>query len=69
VKEVLDMVKRITEIDFPVKIVGRRAGDPPELVADSSKLKKELRWKPKFDDLSCIIKTAWEWEKKLIGNQ
>jgi UDP-glucose 4-epimerase len=63
------MVKRVTGIDFPVKIVGRRAGDPPSLVADSSKLKKELNWEPKFDDLGYIIQTAWDWEKKINRNQ
>jgi UDP-glucose 4-epimerase len=34
------------------------------LVADSSKLKKNLKWKPRYDSLEYIIKTAWEWEKK-----
>lgn len=65
VKEVVDQVKKVTGIDFPVKYTDRRAGDPPILVADSSKLKNELGWTPKYDDLKYIIKTAWDWEKKL----
>jgi UDP-glucose 4-epimerase len=63
VKEVVEKIKKVTGIDFTAKEVGRRPGDPPALVADSSKLKKDLGWKPRFDSLDYIIKTAWEWEK------
>jgi UDP-glucose 4-epimerase len=69
VKEVVEKAKRVTAIDFPVREVGRREGDPPELVADSSRIRKELGWKPKHDDLGYIIKTAWDWEKKLHGRE
>jgi UDP-glucose 4-epimerase len=53
----------VTEIDFRVEETERREGDPPALVADSSKIKQRLNWHPKYDDLKYIIKTAWEWEK------
>lgn len=66
VKEVVEQVKKVTEIDFPVRYIGRRPGDPPSLIADSSRLKKELGWTPKYDDLEYIVRTAWEWEKKMI---
>lgn len=62
VKEVIDTVKRITGIDFKVMETDRRAGDPAEVIADSSKAKKILGWTPEYDDLDFIIKTAWEWE-------
>lgn len=65
VKEVVDTAKRVTGIDFPVEETGRRAGDPPALIADSAKLKRETSWSPKYNDLEYIVKTAWEWEKKL----
>jgi len=65
VKEVVDKVKEVTNVDFPVRYADRRPGDPPSLIADSTRLKKELGWAPKFDDLGYIIKTAWEWEKRL----
>jgi UDP-glucose 4-epimerase len=65
VKEVVDKVRSVTGIDFPVRYIERRPGDPPALVADPSRLKKELGWAPKHDDLGYIIKTAWEWEKKI----
>jgi len=64
VKEVVDTAKRVTGIDFPVEETGRRAGDPPALVADSSRLMQSTGWKPKYNDLDYIIKTAWEWEKE-----
>jgi UDP-glucose 4-epimerase len=67
VREVLQMVKSVTGIDFPVREVDRREGDPPALVADSARIRKELGWNPKHDDLEYIIRTAWEWEKKLHG--
>ena len=65
VKEVVETAKRVTGIDFPVEETGRRAGDPPALVADSTKLMRETGWKPRVNDLEYIIRTAWEWEKKL----
>lgn len=64
VKAVVDAAKKVTGIDFKVTIGPRRPGDPPELVADSGKLKKKLHWIPKYDNLEFIIKTAWEWERK-----
>lgn len=69
VKEVVTVAKKITGIDFTIEEIGRREGDPPALVADSSELKKHVGWKPKHDDLEFIIKTAWEWEKKLQRNK
>ncbi|MBE0427595.1 MAG: UDP-glucose 4-epimerase GalE [Nitrospirae bacterium] len=65
VKEVVERVKDVTGINFPVRHVGRRPGDPPVLVADSSKIRNELGWIPKYDNLDYIIKTAWDWEKKM----
>jgi UDP-glucose 4-epimerase len=65
VKEVVEAVKKITHTDFKAEEVERRPGDPPVLVADSSRLKSELNWKPIHADLDYIIMTAWEWEKKL----
>lgn len=67
VREVVDMAKKVTGIDFPVKETGRRAGDPPVLIADSSRIRKELGWQPSHDDLEYIIQTAWDWEKKRLA--
>jgi UDP-glucose 4-epimerase len=64
VREVIDVAKRVTGINFTVNDAERRAGDPPVLVADSSKMEQKLNWTPKYDSLEHIIKTAWEWERK-----
>jgi UDP-glucose 4-epimerase len=63
VSEVVSAVRKVTGINFKVVEAERRAGDPPELVADSSKLRSMMGWKPRYDDLDYIIRTAWAWEK------
>ncbi len=63
VREVIDTAKKVTGVDFPVEEVGRRAGDPPALIARNEKITRTLGWKPKYDDLDYIIKTAWDWER------
>jgi UDP-glucose 4-epimerase len=65
VREVVEKARKVTGIDFPVHETGRRAGDPPVIIADASRITRELGWKPMRDDLDYIIRTAWEWEKKL----
>jgi UDP-glucose 4-epimerase len=64
VREVIRSAKAVTGIDFRIEEAGRRPGDPTSLVADSTKAKNELGWKPKYDDLDFIIRTAWDWERK-----
>lgn len=66
VLEVINKVKQITGVDFPVRYAERRKGDPPELVADSTKIKKKLSWRPIYYDISFIINTAWKWEMNYI---
>ncbi|GLI54166.1 UDP-glucose 4-epimerase GalE [Thermodesulfovibrio yellowstonii] len=63
--EVVEATKRISGVDFKVIETSRREGDPPELVADSRKIKNTLNWMPKYDDIQYIVKTALEWERKL----
>ncbi|MDF2952848.1 MAG: UDP-glucose 4-epimerase [Thermodesulfobacterium sp.] len=64
VREVVSTVKKVTGIDFKVVETKRRAGDPPVLIADNSKIRKILKWEPKYDSLETIIKNAWHWELK-----
>lgn len=63
--QVISMVRKISNIDFKVTIKERRVGDADILVADAKKINKELGFSPKYSDLNTIIKTAWEWHKKL----
>lgn len=64
VLEVINTVREVAGVDFPVEFAGRRAGDPPALVADNRKIRERLGWQPRFDDLRRIIETAWQWEKR-----
>jgi len=63
VRDVIEVVKKVTETDLPVTVAERRAGDAPVLVADITKLKRTLTWVPKYDDIEYIVRTAWDWEK------
>ncbi|RXJ66837.1 UDP-glucose 4-epimerase GalE [Halarcobacter ebronensis] len=65
VKEIVNNVKEITSINFKVEVVERREGDPAFLVADNSKVLEKMKWRPKFDSLEAICKSAYEWEKSL----
>ncbi|MDO7252485.1 UDP-glucose 4-epimerase GalE [Helicobacter cappadocius] len=65
VKEVIEMVKKISGIDFRVEISARRAGDPAVLISDNKKIMSLTDWIPRYNDLATIIKSAYEWEKKL----
>lgn len=63
VREVIRTAEEVTGKPIPVKESPRRAGDPPELVASSDKIRAELGWSPKYTDLKPIIETAWNWHK------
>jgi len=65
VREVIEACKRVTGRDFQVVEGPRRPGDPPALVADPTKARQELGWKPRFTELEEIIATAWNWMLKL----
>jgi len=65
VKEVIDEMKRVSGVDFCVETGPRRAGDPAALISDNTKIKSSMAWRPKFDDLALICKSALEWERKI----
>ena len=65
VKEVLDYMNKICNGKLKINHKNRRIGDATSLVADIKKLKKTIKWKPKYNDLNIILKTALKWEKKL----
>lgn len=62
-REVLEMIKKVSGVDFKIEENTRRPGDANELVADPRKIKKELNWEPQYSDLETIVKTAWDWHK------
>lgn len=61
VREVIDAAERVTGREIPTRFGPRRAGDPAILVASSDKIKSELGWRPKYQDLGLIIDSAWRW--------
>lgn len=63
--EVIDAVKRVSKVDFAVKLSERRAGDPAAIVAASAKIREKLGWKPEHDDLDKIVAGALAWERQL----
>ncbi len=65
VREIITKVQNLTGINFPIIEAKRRAGDPPQLIANAKKIQKEFGWVPQHQDLETIIKTAYEFEKKL----
>jgi len=65
VHEVIDMVKRVSGVDFRVDRAGPRPGDPARIVAQSDRARALLGWLPLFDDLATIVTHALAWERKL----
>lgn len=65
VKEVVAAVEKYTGEKLNVEMGPRRAGDAVELISRAEKIKDVLGWSPQYDDLSYIVKSAIEWEKKL----
>jgi len=64
VMEVVESVKRVSGVDFPVVMGPRREGDPAMVVADVTRLHARLGWTPRFADLETIVSSALAWEKK-----
>lgn len=64
VKQIVDTARKVTGKEIPAEIAPRRGGDPDKLVADSTKAREVLGWKPKYDNVEDIIQTAWNWKQK-----
>lgn len=64
VQEVIDTAREVTGREIAVVDGPRREGDPARLVADSTKVRQELGWSPRYPDLAEIVRHAWQWESK-----
>ena len=62
--EIIEAARRVTGHPIPVEIVPRRAGDPPRLIADSTRARNELNWKPEFENAEAVIASVWQWLQK-----
>ncbi len=67
VLEVIATVKRVSGIDFRVDLAPRRPGDPARIVAASDRIRAQLGWRPRLDDLATIVGHALAWQRKLIA--
>ncbi|MBA3582166.1 MAG: UDP-glucose 4-epimerase GalE [Gammaproteobacteria bacterium] len=65
VREVLEAVNRVNGKAIKVKEEARRAGDPPTLIADATRIREVLGWQAQFDNLDFIVETSLAWERKL----
>ncbi len=63
VRQVVDMVLKVSGADFTVEFAPRREGDSDSLIADSTAAIQSLGWQPQYSSLETIIKHAWQWEQ------
>lgn len=61
VREVIETARAVTGREIPVEVGTRRPGDPAVLIASSERIRKELDWRPAFQDLRVIVESAWTW--------
>ena len=66
VLEVVEVVKRVSSVDFEVKLSPRRLGDPAAIIAKADRIRAELGWAPQHENLDEIVAQALAWEKRLI---
>jgi UDP-glucose 4-epimerase len=66
VRQVIDMVRKVSGVDFEVREGPRRPGDPASVVARADRVRELLGWQPAHADLEEIVSAAYEWEKYLM---
>ncbi|MBV8341681.1 MAG: UDP-glucose 4-epimerase GalE [Gammaproteobacteria bacterium] len=66
VRQVLASVERVSGRGLAVREEPRRPGDPPALVARAERIRSELGWRPRLDDLDTIVRSAYAWEQRLL---
>jgi UDP-glucose 4-epimerase len=66
VRQVLASVERVSGRRLAVREEPRRPGDPPALIARADRIRAQLGWSPRLDDLDTIVRTAYDWEQRLL---
>ena len=69
VREVLGMVEDVAGKPLVIREEARRLGDPAYLVARAERIRSELGWTPRYDDLRSIVTSSLVWERKLLANR
>jgi UDP-glucose 4-epimerase len=65
VREVVDTVRQVTGIDIEAAAAPRRPGDMAQLVCTSQRIRELFGWQPRHDDLSVMVRTAYDWECRM----
>jgi UDP-glucose 4-epimerase len=65
VRDIVAAVERVAGTTLPVKELPRRPGDLAAVVSDSSKLKSQFGWTPRYDEIDIIVRSAYAWERRL----
>ena len=65
VKQIVDVVKQVSGVDFKARMSPRRPGDPAAIVARADRIRDVLGWQPRLDDVEKIVAGALAWEKSL----
>jgi UDP-glucose 4-epimerase len=68
VREVLQMVEQVAGRPLTIREEARRPGDPAYLVARAERIRTELGWQPRYDDLQAIVSSQLNWEQKLLAD-
>ena len=65
VLDIVDVVKRVSGVDFPVTLSARRPGDPAAIIADAARIRSALGWTPCHDNIDDMVRQAMAWERRL----
>ena len=65
VLDIVDVVKRVSGVDFPVTLSARRPGDPAAIIADAARIRSALGWTPRHDNIDDMVRQAMAWERRL----
>mmetsp|Transcript_55662 Transcript_55662/g.121179 ORF Transcript_55662/g.121179 Transcript_55662/m.121179 type:complete len:1186 (+) Transcript_55662:218-3775(+) len=64
VKEIVDVVRKVTGKPVPITLTPQRPGDPPILYTKPTKIMHELGWTPKYADIETMVRHGWQWREK-----
>jgi UDP-glucose-4-epimerase GalE len=64
VRDLLEAVERVTQRKVPYTSGPRREGDPATLFASSDRIRRELGWSPRYEDIDTIVESAWRWRER-----
>ncbi|MCG6114060.1 MAG: UDP-glucose 4-epimerase GalE [Mesorhizobium sp.] len=67
VLDVVRAIRAVSGLEVPLQLAPRRAGDPAALIARADRIRADLKWRPRHDDLNTIVAQALAWERTLAS--